>query len=267
MKAPQFSVFKYGLFDSTEKFPQSTISRPRLVTVFEIEFYTSDHPLHTHINDREIPLLRGQLIIAKPGQIRYSHLPFRCLYFHLTDADEELTSLLRSLPDSIFFENPEEMQKKFRKLCAQTPKTAAEHLRFFGDIHDILFQVLLHTPTQENQSAKNIHSEQMRLLQIYIEENLSETLSLQTLASRVSLSPIYFHRIFCEYFGDTPARYVLGRRIAAAQMALLRNDITIAQIAADCGFSSQSYFSSKFRQMVGHSPLEYRQEMRSRPEI
>ena len=56
-------------------------------------------------------------------------------------------------------------------------------------------------------------------------------------------------------------------RISAAKQLLITKDYSIARIAADCGFSSQSYFNYKFKSEMGVSPLKYRKDMLSRIEI
>jgi AraC family transcriptional regulator len=75
-----------------------------------------------------------------------------------------------------------------------------------------------------------------------------------------SMDPTYFHKLFTRTFGVTPARRVLMWRIAAARMALTDRDLSLAEIAQMCGFASQSYFSTCFRQKVGKTPRTYRAE-------
>ena len=74
------------------------------------------------------------------------------------------------------------------------------------------------------------------------------------------LDPSYFHRLFTRMFGLTPAQRVLGCRIAAARVALMNRELGLTEVAQRCGFSSQSYFSTCFKRVVGKSPLAYREE-------
>ena len=101
----------------------------------------------------------------------------------------------------------------------------------------------------------------------YIRQHLSEALSLTLLAGLCNLSPTYFHRLFTNFFSKTPAQYILDCRIAAAKTGLLADDCSLPELAADCGFSSQTYFCYKFKQATGKTPLEYRREMLSRLKI
>ena len=65
----------------------------------------------------------------------------------------------------------------------------------------------------------------------------------------------------------SPSVYISALRLTAAKQALIATDRSIAEIAFDCGFSSQSYFNYKFKAEMGISPLKYRKDMLSRIEI
>ena len=68
-------------------------------------------------------------------------------------------------------------------------------------------------------------------------KNYAHDLSLPVIARAASLSPVYFHRLFCKYYGLTPAEYVRNVRITAAKELLLSTDLCIAEISERCGFS------------------------------
>lgn len=59
----------------------------------------------------------------------------------------------------------------------------------------------------------------------------------------------------------------LKERIGAARRLLLTTDTPIADIAAECGFSSQSHFNDSFKKQTGRSPAQYRKEMLSRVDL
>ena len=78
------------------------------------------------------------------------------------------------------------------------------------------------------------------------------------LAGISNLDPTQVHKLFTRVYGKTPAQRVLSRRITAAQIALEEGNQSIAEIAQQCGFSSQAYFAAKFRQITGKTPTAYR---------
>jgi AraC-like DNA-binding protein len=89
-----------------------------------------------------------------------------------------------------------------------------------------------------------------------IEENYAEGISLSQLAEHVSLSPYYLLRVFRAEVGMPPHAYLESVRIRRAQQ-LLEAGRPLAQVAADTGFSSQSHFTRRFKQVIGVPPGQY----------
>ena len=92
----------------------------------------------------------------------------------------------------------------------------------------------------------------------FIEANCDRNLKLKEIAQAVGLSEYYCDRQFKKSLGITPHQYLTRYRIDRAKQLLKQQDLTIAQIAQKCGFSSQSYFTKQFRQIVGVTPKVYR---------
>ncbi len=92
----------------------------------------------------------------------------------------------------------------------------------------------------------------------YIESRLDDGLSLDELAGVACLSSYHFCRSFKASTGQSVHHYVLSRRIERARALLKRNDLTLAEIAARAGFSSQSQFTTAFRRTIGLSPGVWR---------
>lgn len=91
-----------------------------------------------------------------------------------------------------------------------------------------------------------------------IEANLDADLSLQSLAEESGYSRAHFLRLFREATGLTPHQYVLSLRLKRAQDQLRQKGSSIIDVAASCGFSSQSHMTSLFRQRLEMTPGEYR---------
>jgi AraC-like DNA-binding protein len=64
--------------------------------------------------------------------------------------------------------------------------------------------------------------------------------------------------LFRVAFGETPAAYLSRRRIERAKDLLRSANLTVTEVCLLVGFSSLGSFSSRFRQLVGCSPSEYR---------
>jgi len=98
----------------------------------------------------------------------------------------------------------------------------------------------------------------LRRVTDYIESNLTEEISLGSLASLAGFSIHHFNDVFKAETGYSPHRYIIERRIHRAKELLLTNDSPIAQIAVDLGFSGQSHFTEHFRKSTGTTPLRFR---------
>ena len=110
--------------------------------------------------------------------------------------------------------------------------------------------------TDRNYSDRTI--EDMKKVFLYIREEYASPLSLEDMAMEVNMSREYFCRRFSELMHMTPFEYLLRIRIENSCRLLGGTDMTIGEIATECGFNSFSYFSKIFKRITGCSPREYR---------
>lgn len=266
MKGFGFEIIHFGIFDSSMKFHGQTLSKERTVGFFEFELFTADSHRLSYINGRPVSRERGTLICAKPGQTRYSELPFRCHYLHLSSDDEDFITLMESLPDTVTVPDTAFMSGLYEDLIKYEGDTPEDILRLQSIVYKLLSYIIQLAYSSPSETDPALHTYRKPLMETasYIKHHLSEKLTLNQLAAVASLSPIYFHRLFTERFGKTPNQYVLEHRIAAAKLALLSDNVSVADVAADCGFSTQSYFNNKFKEITGMTPLQYRRHMLGR---
>ena len=92
----------------------------------------------------------------------------------------------------------------------------------------------------------------------YIERSLFEELNLDTLSQKAHLSKYYYHRTFQAMVGYPVHRYIKKRRLTEGAKKLRLSDDTIARIAHDCGYFSQSAFSKAFFSEFSLTPTLYR---------
>lgn len=88
-----------------------------------------------------------------------------------------------------------------------------------------------------------------------------KTLSLQKIAKSKCISAAYLGKLFKEQTGEYFNDYLLKKRLEMALELLCDDRLNIGTIAADVGFSSQSYFNKMFRRNYGIAPAEYRRKL------
>jgi len=93
----------------------------------------------------------------------------------------------------------------------------------------------------------------------YIEDCFAQDISLNRLAQYVALSPYYFLRVFCAEVGMPPHAYLESVRIRYAQR-LIRSGASLADVAVNVGFSSQSHMTRSFKKIIGVTPGQYAQD-------
>ncbi|HET7899256.1 MAG TPA: helix-turn-helix transcriptional regulator, partial [Flavisolibacter sp.] len=67
-----------------------------------------------------------------------------------------------------------------------------------------------------------------------------------------------FHRAFKKIFKDTPAKWVIKKRLSLASELLQHSFLSIGEISFECGFENQTHFSRVFKEKTGLSPLQFR---------
>lgn len=118
----------------------------------------------------------------------------------------------------------------------------------------ILTELLLTSSTSSIPNA----SLQLEDTITYITENFVEPISLSDLATRASLSPFYFTRIFTKETGMTPHQYLIATRLNAAKFLLKTTTFSIKEIAFNSGFTSESSFCTTFKKWESLTPSAYR---------
>lgn len=103
---------------------------------------------------------------------------------------------------------------------------------------------------------------QMRAVTGYIEQHVSEQISLDTLAQLARLSQHHFCRAFKRSLGISPHQYLVQRRIERAKALLADRENSITHVALILGYSQASAFSLAFRKTTGRSPREFRRDFK-----
>lgn len=202
---------------------------------------------------RRIPLGPTRVVIVP------ENIPFDCesrdgvshLWIHFS-LDHALCTTVAA---PLVLELDQSMQQEFMKLrqiMVAESRTALAH-QSSGLLHLCLARVT-------DRLAARPLSPRLRLLIEFIDHMLGSPLPNDAMASRIGLSTGAFVRWFRRETGQTPAVYVLGRRVRAACRQLAFTDASIEAIAEAVGFADRHHFSRVFKIRMGCGPAAFRKQ-------
>jgi len=259
-KTSEFNIGMMGFFDSRTKFSHKEtdhITKDRPVFEYEIEFFIENTGT-AFINGTSYDIKKNHILIAKPGQIRHSRLHFRAYYIHLGGCSHSIKKALDSLPDYFEVTKFHEYLQIFNKIFDTIQKNSCEQELFvISKIYELLYMFSDDLKKQQIKIGKN-SLELVSYAKSFMEKNYTMPLSLSETASAINLHPVYFHKLFKTIEGKTPHEYLLEIRIGIAKKMLSETKASVSEVAANCGFSSQSYFNSVFKNKTGFTPTSYR---------
>ncbi|HSS51626.1 MAG TPA: AraC family transcriptional regulator [Thermoanaerobaculia bacterium] len=95
----------------------------------------------------------------------------------------------------------------------------------------------------------------------YVEQNLSEPISLREAASAAGLEEKYFSAFFHRKTGVCFRDWLAGRRVGRAIEILTQHDDTITNVAASVGFQDLGTFERSFKRLTGLTPREFKRSV------
>jgi len=116
---------------------------------------------------------------------------------------------------------------------------------------------------QERPERGGLAPWQERRAKEFLDANLDGDVSVMVLARACGLSTNYFSRAFRQSTGIPPHRWLLQRRVDKAKQLLRGSNVSLAEIAVDCGFADQSHLTRVFTRAVGISPGQWRRAHRA----
>lgn len=167
---------------------------------------------------------------------------------------------------------PTEAFSELRSLIAHIVKTNVDklegfELRSWSDIYnmmDVLYRNF-RLKTSTAREKKN-YKYAMRISEIsqIIQQNYTQNITLNELASHVHLSVPYLSKFFVDYYGMNFLSYLNQYRLMHAVEELTATDKNIEDIAMDSGFPNSHAFVSAFKKEYQMLPKDYRKEQKSK---
>lgn len=109
-----------------------------------------------------------------------------------------------------------------------------------------------------NGRGRGLTPSQLRKAVEFMRERLAQDLPLEAIATAAGLSPFHFARRFKVATGHAPHQYLIRQRIERARHLLAHTEISLAEVAHQCGFCDQSHLTNHFRRVTGLTPRRFR---------
>ena len=113
-------------------------------------------------------------------------------------------------------------------------------------------------PAERRHRFDRINAYIPQVLQ-YLYDNAEGDLSADSIAERFHISRAKLNRNFRASVGTSLHSAVTDLRLSKATQLLSATELSVSEIAARCGFSSEYYFYAFFKRETGKTPLQYRQ--------
>ena len=270
-------------------YQQRRVWQPQHIKNIEIAFRDSSSfslPAHFH-EELEITIMQSSdwkfdyrgtkftvpplsFTLTQPGEVHKASFEsqINCRFYGLrinTSLLQELTiettDARQGLP---LFSTPVVSDKELSKLIFSFHNLVENSKESILQQQSLLFKILenvLLRYTQNHPTLKNIGNENQPIQRVkdYLNDCYSENISLEELARIANFSPFYLNRAFRKQIGIPPHAYQTQVRIQKAK-ALLKNNLSISQVAVKTGFSSQSHFGWHFKRVMGVTPKQYVKE-------
>ena len=113
----------------------------------------------------------------------------------------------------------------------------------------------------------NLSKDKNPSMEAVMQNNYAFKLTLADYAKLTCKSVPTFKREFKKIFRDSPAKWVMKKRLNLATDLLRNTGLSIGQICFECGFENQTHFSRVFKEKLGISPSKFRTDLQTTSSI
>ena len=258
---PELVIQNVNLWQSPDK---PVLSRGRFVARYELECFRSASGM-TYVDGKAYPLERDWVLFCRPGQVRFSRLPFQTLfvYFDAPAPSAALRDLLARIPPC----TPPEAQttqrlERLRLLFSRDDYAA--RLEAYALLLETLCR-LATLPQAVLPAFPLMHQREIYRSICFMKDNLRRPLKADEMAAASGYSTQHFTALFRQMLGTTPYDYFLRLKCQEAERLLRESALSIQQIAESLGFSSPAYFCYAFRRACGQTPSSLRRRAEVAP--
>ena len=175
----------------------------------------------------------------------------------------------QGIDEDVFFENTTDPNPKAEKRIKKYISNIAREFKLKRKGFELnvkgYFYMLLGMLIQHYQTESDVrhikHNIGTAIMAVeYINENYNKSISLNSVAMYVNMSPSRFTHFFKEFIGMSYTQYLLFLRVEKAKHFLAETDNHITKISFDVGFVNSASFYRAFKKQENITPVEYRKQ-------
>lgn len=216
------------------------------------------------INQKPIHPKAGQLYLLPSNTLQTfstsASNPYRVYFCHfeITCQETDLFELIR-LPLCVDSPDPSQAESLFQEMIrACDGKDILSTLKAKQAILNLLCYYLECCPPESISLTSEDFDSPLSKAILYVENHLSEQITVPQLAQATGYHVSYFTQIFQKRMGISPGQFIQQKKSESAARLLTTTDLSIAEIADSLGFGSPFYFSNFFKKRTGMTPSTYR---------
>ena len=127
-------------------------------------------------------------------------------------------------------------------------------------LHEMIEQVMDVACPQWREEAEQVKI--IREIHDHLTEHMEQRVTIEELARQYLINPTTLKTVFKEVYGSSLAAHMKEHRMEKAAALLRETDMSVAEIAGQVGYESQSKFSTEFHKAFGVLPTEYRKSQK-----
>ena len=148
-------------------------------------------------------------------------------------------------------------KKQLEKSIQDLPKYSQKKLEAFAALLPIISEYI-----EANNLLADADMTIGQLVKSYVKNNLSKKITLSDISWKLHYSTVTLTEHFKNEYDMTIMEYVMKKRMEKASRLLHNSELSIREVAEDCGFSDNEYFSRCFKNTYGVSPVTWRKQLK-----
>ena len=168
------------------------------------------------------------------------------------ESEKELMKLALDVSPTI---NKGQLEKSIQDL----PKYSKEKLDAFAALLPLISEYI-----EANNLLADADMTIGQLIKSYVKNNLSKKITLSDLSWKLHYSTVTLTEHFKKEYDITIMEYVMKKRMEKASRLLINSELSIREVAEECGFGDNEYFSRCFKSYHGMSPITWRKKLKDK---